>query len=335
MYILIIAIISPFIFVNSYQIFDHFHETNKNALAKEGSTLWRFLSRKLLPIIILSLVSVFIAISLAIAIKDVIYSDNGRIVKIAFFILFVLVLVTALFKGKNNLILENVNQKTANYMQNFTSSISIAFGFSIIMFIISFYLLKIDLGVSLEQYLVNNMPKEDENNLIYIVESISVLKTYFIYYSAQVLGENLIKALFSILLFIQTLFIFYYSSIIVKTIKNVTKGTLPFNWYSVIPMGLSFIILLLVPDYKKDVNSVLNLSMEEKAKIISNKDNEIKALRVNKDNEIKALIVNYEKKLKDAEAKFNLEIETYKNRKVSSWKTAKSIIMDCTVSDII
>lgn len=290
MYILIIAIIVPFVFVNSYQVFDHFHEVGKNSLAKEGSPSWRFLAKKLFAIVILSIVSVFIAISLVVAIKDVIFSDSGWILKISFFISFSSVLAIAFFRGKNKIIQENVNEKIENYMQNFTSSILLAIGFSVIMFIVSYYFMKVDLGIALEDYLAKNMPKQDENNLLYIVESISVLKTYFVYYAAKVLGEDLVRTIFSLLLFVQTLFIFYYSSIVLKTIKNITTGRLSLNWYAVIPLGLSVGVFLMVPDYKKDINTVVNQPHKEKEE----KDKEI--------TELNESLINSQKKYEDAKA---------------------------------
>jgi hypothetical protein len=44
--ILLVAIISPFIFVNMYQMFDHFHKAGNEALAKEKSTFVKLLSKK-------------------------------------------------------------------------------------------------------------------------------------------------------------------------------------------------------------------------------------------------------------------------------------------------
>ena len=322
--ILLVAIISPFIFVNMYQMFDHFHKAGNEALAKEKSTFAKFLSKKSLSILIVSIVSVFITISLILTIKDILSTDNGWILKLTFYILFAMVLFLSIFGGKNKIIQNNAHKNIEPYLQNFASSILLAFSFSMIMFLMSYYFMKIDLGMSLEQYLHNEMPKQEENNLIFIIESITVLKSYFVYYSAQVLGEDLVRIIFSFFVFVQTLFVFYYSAVVVKTIQNVKTGKLEYTWLSVIPMLFSIILFLIVPDYKNDINTVVNLPSKEKEAIMSKKEKEIEALKASKQKDLEKL-----------ENKYAVEIKKIKESKISGWKLAKCMVSDCTVNDLI
>jgi len=325
--------------LNIMSVSFHFKEGFARDGAKKGSWLEKRLKSKSLASIIISIVFTMLSIIFILNICDLLF-NKSFIGVLSILFLFLTILLT--IKSSSYKILNHqLNDKIVYYFNNSINAFGFALFFSFILSIIDYQYDIVEKTQSLAEYFKNHQIQDGSFTLYTFFQILSVIKSSFFYYLLQYIDSSIVKYIFAFLTFTQSFFLFYYTSILVATAKNISQLE-DKSKNAIAPLIISLMALAVFHFYQREAIEVpkrIVTATIESEQNINNQINENKDFKT-KVQESEKELLNMKNKLEDTENKFKTaknKLESFKNAKLSKIGLLKCSMpfVECTVKDII